>query len=1376
MENRNVGKYFIGLDIGTNSVGWAATNDNYSLLRLKGKDAWGSSLFQEGSTAAERRMFRASKRRVERRKYRLKLLQEIFKDEMQKKDSSFFIRLNESMLHLEDRPSEMTYKSTLFLDNFKEKEYYKQYPTIWHLRKALIDGNSKAYSDIRYLYLAIHHIIKYRGNFLKEGQAFNDSFDEKTIENINKFFIDREDTEEDVLDVKDKKKLEKILLDEKTNKKEKIKKIKEIIFVNDKDIQNIISSLIVGGTCNFKKIINSEEDIKINFSENSDEKLLQLYSEIGDYSDLVSELKEIYDASVLQKLLKDYKYISESMISIYENHKKQLKDLKEKIIKTDKKLSLDGNSRYYYKIFKDKSSESNYCCFTHNGSNKKRCKIDEFNKFMIEQITEIKKVVNDINWENILNECEENKYMSIIALNSTSIIPYQLHEMELKKIIENAKNFYPNIDYSKIHKLLLFRVPYYVGPLNDKSNHAWLVRNSNEKITPWDFERIVDIKKTRVNFINNLTNKCLYLIGEDVLPKSSLLYQKYMVLDKINCIKINGEKISQENKELIYDLCKKTKKVTKKKIIECLKENNRIEIDEKVIIEGIDDELTSGLDSYIDFLKVGFIIEKPENGKIDVKNNQIKVIEEIIKLSTIYTDNKDSIKEIILEKYPSLDENKLKKALQIKVGGYGAFSYAFLNKIFCFDENGEAKTIIKLLEDTTENLQQILFNPKYNFKQIILDYNKGKSLSDNEIIEEKKMALSPMSRKSVNQGLKIIDEIIKIKKTVPEKIFIETMRHEGKKERTKSKKNAIKAFINSILSDKKILDNDFKESVEECKKELEKESITNERLNGKALYLYFIQMGYDLYTSKKINIEDVIDSTKYDVDHLIPQSKIKDDSMDNLILTCRTINQKDKGDIYPLSLVIKEETYKKCERIWGMLYKYKLISSKKYANLTRKTELTEEELNDFVNRQLVSVNYSNKVLKDILEIKYKNSKIIFSKASFVSDFRKDNNIYKIRELNDLHHAVDAYLNIVVGNVIWREYTSNIRKRVKEMVDNPSSNYSLNFMRVFSRNTQNLWNEEIKEKVLKIAKSNSQLLVYKPENDKYNLYKQTLYSANSSSNLLPIHTSSKDERLVKMSDVSKYGGYNSLSFSHLCVIKGCKGGKEIKYLYPVSLVDSIRAESTGESLAKIIEEKEGLTDVVITKGMERILFYSEFRIGKSNFLITGRSNNTLLQCKFNPLIIKQKSIEIMKTNQRFKKMVINIDAKIDSISFNVNKDGGIKELSKSNNLNVFDEIVSKSNSPIYFAYQNILSTLSNVKDRRGFFEEQSIYNQIVILEKLLILLSNTSAKSDLTLLNKEGEHTMKGFSGGISLDINISNIDIYWVQKSVTGLFGKEVKL
>ena len=61
-------EYYLGLDLGTSSVGWAVTDKQYNLIRAKGKDLWGVRLFEEADTAAGRRVYRIARRRREREK------------------------------------------------------------------------------------------------------------------------------------------------------------------------------------------------------------------------------------------------------------------------------------------------------------------------------------------------------------------------------------------------------------------------------------------------------------------------------------------------------------------------------------------------------------------------------------------------------------------------------------------------------------------------------------------------------------------------------------------------------------------------------------------------------------------------------------------------------------------------------------------------------------------------------------------------------------------------------------------------------------------------------------------------------------------------------------------------------------------------------------------------------------------------------------------------------------------------------------------------------------------------------------------------------------------------------------------------------------
>lgn len=152
--------YNVGLDIGTNSVGYTIVDDNGKILQVKGKNGYGVRVFKEGATAAERRIFRTTHRRLKRRKWRLRLLQDFFEPYILPQDDGFFIRRKESNLVLNDRDEDT---ASLFNDR-SDRDFYQAYPTIYHLRQALM--TEKRQFDVREIYLAMHHIIKYRGHFL----------------------------------------------------------------------------------------------------------------------------------------------------------------------------------------------------------------------------------------------------------------------------------------------------------------------------------------------------------------------------------------------------------------------------------------------------------------------------------------------------------------------------------------------------------------------------------------------------------------------------------------------------------------------------------------------------------------------------------------------------------------------------------------------------------------------------------------------------------------------------------------------------------------------------------------------------------------------------------------------------------------------------------------------------------------------------------------------------------------------------------------------------------------------------------------------------------------------------------------------------------
>ena len=120
MKNFN-DDYYVGFDIGTDSVGHAVADTDYNLCKFKGNAMWGVDLFEESNSAAERRTLRSARRRGLRKRNRIEWLQMLFDEEISKVDNAFFQRLKESCLYLDDKSSNVPY--AVFADgNYTDKE------------------------------------------------------------------------------------------------------------------------------------------------------------------------------------------------------------------------------------------------------------------------------------------------------------------------------------------------------------------------------------------------------------------------------------------------------------------------------------------------------------------------------------------------------------------------------------------------------------------------------------------------------------------------------------------------------------------------------------------------------------------------------------------------------------------------------------------------------------------------------------------------------------------------------------------------------------------------------------------------------------------------------------------------------------------------------------------------------------------------------------------------------------------------------------------------------------------------------------------------------------------------------------------------------
>lgn len=1369
MENS---KYFLGLDIGTNSVGWAVTDENYNILNFNGKKMWGIRLFNEGSTAVERRSYRAARRSRQRKIERSRLLRELFAEEVSKIDPNFFIRLRESDLYYEDKSIDS--KGSLFNDDeWTDKKYHKTYPTIFHLIMDLINNDEK--KDIRLVFLACNWLIKNRGHFIFEGQDLdvNESFEHLFVSLKN---ILSEENYEIELNF-DFNEAVSILSNSNfgiSKKKENLKPL----FGKSK-LESGIITLISGGKQDLSSMFSNEEYKEsdynsLSFSGSKFDDFKDEYIDLlGDNFDLINKLKEIYDASILEKMMSlstlspdGKKYISSSKIASYEKHAQDLKLLKSFI-----KKYIPSK---YSEIFRSKSTKSNYVSYVKSSiSSSERVKADKFtNKDdFYKYLKGIVSLAEDVNKDNdadfkdkaefIKSEMDKGNFLPKQRTGDNSVIPYQLKEIELKKILDNQSKYYDFLNKEedgltvkeKIISLLTFRIPYYVGPLNPSHNsskgNSWVVRKESGKVTPWNFEDKIDIEKSRELFIDTKLNTCSYIKDEIVLPKNSLLYREYMVLNELNNLKINGELVDDDLKKKIYEeLFKNYKKVTQKRTIEFIKKVKNTT--EDVVLTGIDGDFKQNLASYIDIKKI--IGDKIEVDKY--KNS----IENIISDITLFGHDSKYIEEKIYRDYKDIfTDEEIKKLKNLRYSDWGRFSKKFLNGItFTNKETGETDTLIGFMRNYSLNHMELMSKrftlldeiDKIN-KSFIVDEKFSYSMLDD-------LYLSPSVKRMLWQSLKIVKEVTSVMKCDPLKIFIEMARGSDGSDRKDSRKTSLENLYKNCKKDIiEILDNDENA----YNKILNKIQLCSEAdLRAKKLYLYYIQLGKCMYTLEDI---DLSRGSIYDIDHIYPKSKLFDDSLENTVLVNKIINSEVKKNNYPIdSTVIPNSLRPKVERFWKMLHDKGFIGDKKYSRLIRKTPFKKEELAGFIERQMVETRQASKETANLLKRICQDSEVVYVKAGNVSIFRQKFDILKSRSVNDYHHAHDAYLNIVVGNV----YDTKFTKNPFNFINNNEFAQNYNLEKLFDYDVERSGHIAWKASNKVTGEVGSIVNVKKNINNRNILFTRMSYEGKGE--LFKVNLLRKGNGQISQkencpkSDIIKYGGYDSASSAYFAIVEHKdKKGKIYKTIETITLVDAkkISDKNTNFTLVDCLE-KQGLLEPKVL--FDKIKLNSFVKIDGFYYHLTGRTQGRIMMTPAIQLRLKDNFVKYIKLLEKFSlRKKNNAKAKIvvaDNISV-------------EKNLSLYDELIKKLDYSIYKFRNN--NQAENLKKWRAKFEELSIEEQSYILLQVLLLFQNNNNGANLLLLGGGNS------SGTCKKTNNLSNYNEFkLINQSITGLFENEVDL
>jgi CRISPR-associated endonuclease Csn1 len=474
---------------------------------------------------------------------------------------------------------------------------------------------------------------------------------------------------------------------------------------------------------------------------------------------------------------------------------------------------------------------------------------------------------------------------------------------------------------------------------------------------------LVSICEFEGKFRKNKEGKPVF-VGPKVAPRSSPLFQISKIWESINIIKLKGKRgqeyeITLAQKNELFNYLDNNEKLSEAELFKILKLNkedgyagnsmtkNGIKGNEtKAAIN----KIIKGLPNAKNLLK----FELTENTKyVDFKTG-----EETERLMIDASFEKEPLYQLWHCIYSISNDNDLIKALVSKfnIPDEEAKQLAKLD----FTKQGFSGKSAKVIRKTLPFLQSGFM---YNYAMEYAGFNHSNSLSkaENEartLLEklpqlQKNSLRQPVVEKILNQMINVVNAIITTYGK-PDEIRVELARElkSSKDERnTADKNNRAREIDNKKIAER--LENDY--GVKANKRNIDK-------------YKMYMELdGISLYTGKRVELAAFLRGNQVDVEHILPKSRIFDDSLQNKTI-CEQQENRNKGNMTAYDYMqtkSKSEFSDYIERVEGLFKLRKISKAKRDKLLTPAAKIPD----DFIERQLRQTQYiakkSTELLKDV---------------------------------------------------------------------------------------------------------------------------------------------------------------------------------------------------------------------------------------------------------------------------------------------------------------------------------------------------------------------------------------------------------------------------
>lgn len=244
-----------------------------------------------------------------------------------------------------------------------------------------------------------------------------------------------------------------------------------------------------------------------------------------------------------------------------------------------------------------------------------------------------------------------------------------------------------------------------------------------------------------------------------------------------------------------------------------------------------------------------------------------------------------------------------------------------------------------------------------------------------------------------------------------------------------SQQEILKIFENGILNSEILIDPEILKISNQAQP-------TNAEI--KRYKLWMEQRYRSPYTGKIIPLNKLF-TTSYEIEHIIPQSRYFDDSLSNKVI-CESEVNKEKGNLLAYEFILKRGG-EKIELNFGQTVEiFKIDQFEKFVkenykhNYSKLNKLLLDEIPaKFIERQLNDTRYISKLIMGLLsnivrkedEIEYKSKQIIVSNGSITSKLRQDWGLNDV--WNDLITPRFIRLNELTNSEIYGSINQNTKK-------------------------------------------------------------------------------------------------------------------------------------------------------------------------------------------------------------------------------------------------------------------------------------------------------------------------------------------------------------